>query len=101
MALGSANPTPRPGQRTRGVAGRQLGAVRAGDNSRQPVAQAAHHLYAGRALLTYAVLLTLAVLAMVVFMVRAGQPVVIPQVVIFVVMFAVSSGLVIGYLKHL
>ena len=53
------------------------------------------------ALLTYAVLLALAVLAMVVFMVRAGQPVVIPQVVIFVVMLAVSSGLVIGYLQNL
>ena len=53
------------------------------------------------ALLTYSVLLTLAVLAMVVFMVRAGQPVVIPQVVIFVVMLAVSSGLLIGYLKSL
>ncbi len=53
------------------------------------------------ALLTYAVLLTLAVLSMVVFMVRAGQPVVVPQVVIFVVLFAVSSSMVIGYLKNL
>lgn len=53
------------------------------------------------ALLTYAVLLTLAVLAMVAFMARAGQPVVIPQVVIFVVMLVVSSGLVIVYLKNL
>ncbi len=53
------------------------------------------------ALLTYSVLLTLAVLAMVVFMARGGQPVVIPQVVIFVVMLAVSSGLLIGYLQNL
>ena len=63
---------------------------------KQPIA----YTLAG-ALLTYAVLLTLAVLSMVVFMVRAGQPVVIPQVVIFVVMFAVSSSMVIGYLKNL
>jgi hypothetical protein len=53
------------------------------------------------ALLTFFVLLALAVLAMVVFMVRAGQPVVIPQVVIFVVLFAASIGMMIGYLKHL
>ena len=53
------------------------------------------------ALLTYFVLLTLAVLSMVVFMVRAGQPVVIPQVVIFGVLFVVSIGMTIGYLKNL
>lgn len=53
------------------------------------------------ALLTYTVLLTLAVLSMVVFMVRACQPVVIPQVVIFVVLFAVSSGMLIWYLQNL
>jgi len=52
-------------------------------------------------LLTYAVLLTLAVLAMVAFMVRAGQPVVIPQVVIFVVMLVVSSGMMMSYLRNL
>lgn len=53
------------------------------------------------ALLTFFVLLALAVLAMIAFMVRAGQPVVIPQVVIFVVLFAASIGMVIGYLKNL
>lgn len=53
------------------------------------------------ALLTFFVLLALAVLAMIVFMVRAGQPVVIPQIVIFVALFAASIGLLIGYLKHL
>jgi hypothetical protein len=53
------------------------------------------------ALLTFFVLLALAVLAMVVFMARAGQPVVIPQVVIFVALFAASVGMLIGYLKHL
>jgi len=63
---------------------------------KQPIA----YTLAG-ALLTFFLLMALAVLAMVVFMVRAGQPVVIPQVVIFVVMFAVSSSMVIGYLKNL
>jgi len=63
---------------------------------KQPIA----YTLAG-ALLTYAALLTLAVLSMVVFMVQAGQPVVVPQVVIFVALFAVSSGIVIGYLKNL
>jgi len=63
---------------------------------KQPIA----YTLAG-ALLTFFLLMALAVLAMVVFMVRAGQPVVIPQVVIFVVMFAASSSMVIGYLKNL
>lgn len=53
------------------------------------------------ALLTFFVLLALAVLAMVVFMARAGQPVAIPQVVIFVALFAASIGMLIGYLKNL
>ncbi len=53
------------------------------------------------ALLTFFVLLALAVLSMVVFMARAGQPVVIPQIVIFVALFAASIGMLIGYLKHL
>ena len=53
------------------------------------------------ALLTFFVLLALAVLAMVVFMARAGQPIVMPQVVIFVALFAASIGMLIGYLKHL
>jgi len=58
------------------------------------------HTLAG-ALLTFFVLLSLAILSMVVFMVRAGQPVVIPQVVIYGVLFAVSIGMAIGYLKNL
>ena len=53
------------------------------------------------ALLTFFVLLALAVLAMVVFMARAGQPIVMPQVVIFVALFAASIGMLIGYLKNL
>lgn len=53
------------------------------------------------ALLTHFVLLTLAILSMVAFMVRTGQPVVIPQVVIYGVLSAVSIGMVIAYLKNL
>jgi hypothetical protein len=53
------------------------------------------------ALLTFFVLLALAVLAMIVVMVRAGQPVVLPQVVIFVGLFAASLGMLIGYVKNL
>ncbi|MBE9048354.1 hypothetical protein IQ255_28870 [Pleurocapsales cyanobacterium LEGE 10410] len=53
------------------------------------------------ALLTHFTLLTLAILSMVAFMVRAGQPVVIPQVVIYGVLFAVSIGMLITYLKNL
>lgn len=48
-------------------------------------------------LLTHFVLLTLAILSMIAFMVRAGQPVVIPQVVIYGVLFAVSIGMLIAY----
>jgi hypothetical protein len=51
--------------------------------------------------LTFLVLLTLAILSMVVFMVKAGQPVVIPQVVIYGVLFIVSIGGLIWYLKNL
>ncbi len=53
------------------------------------------------ALLTHVVLLTLAILSMIVFMVRAGQPVVVPQVVIYGVLSAVSIGILIVYLKNL
>lgn len=53
------------------------------------------------ALLAHNVLLTLAILSMVVFMVRAGQPVVIPQVVIYGVLFAINIGMAAGYLKNL
>jgi len=55
----------------------------------------------GGALLAHFVLLTSAILSMVVFMVRAGQPVVIPQVVIYGILFSVSIGMAIGYLKNL
>jgi len=58
------------------------------------------HTLAG-ALLTFLVLLILAILSMVVYTVRAGQPVVIPQVVIFAVLFSVSIGMVVWYLKNL
>lgn len=51
--------------------------------------------------LTFLVLLTLAILSMVVFMVQAGQPVVIPQVVIYGVLFIVSVVALIWYLKNL
>ena len=53
------------------------------------------------AILTFVVLLTLAILSMVVFMGRAGQPVVIPQVVIYGALLMVSIGLLIWYLKNL
>jgi hypothetical protein len=51
--------------------------------------------------LTFLVLLTLAILSMVVFMVQAGQPVVIPQVVIYLILFIVSVVALIWYLKNL
>jgi hypothetical protein len=53
------------------------------------------------AILTFVVLLTLAILSMVVFMVRAGQPVVIPQVVIYGVLLIVSVGILFWYLNNL
>lgn len=53
------------------------------------------------AALTFVVLLVLAVLSMVVFMVRGGYPVVIPQVAIFVTGFVVGTGLLVWYLKAL
>ncbi len=52
-------------------------------------------------LLTHFVLLTSAILSMIVFMVREGQPVVLPQVVIYSMLFAVSIGMEILYLKNL
>jgi hypothetical protein len=58
------------------------------------------HTLAG-ALLTFLVLLILAILSMVVYMVQAGQPMVIPQVVIFAVLLSVSIGMVVWYLKNL
>jgi hypothetical protein len=51
-------------------------------------------------LLTYCVLLILAVLGMVAFMVQKGQPVVIPQVVIFGVILALNFGMLVWYMSH-
>ena len=53
------------------------------------------------AILSYAVLLTLAILSMVVFMIRQNQPIVVPQVVIFAALFAISLGMLIWYIKDL
>ena len=50
-------------------------------------------------LLAYVGFLSLAILSMVAFMVRAGQPVVIPQVVIFGALFAISIGMLIWYMR--
>jgi len=51
--------------------------------------------------LTFVVLLVLAVLSIVVFAVRAGHPVVVPQVAIFGTSFIVGLVLLISYLKTL
>lgn len=53
------------------------------------------------ALLTYCALLILAILSMVMFMIREGYPVVVPQVVIFVVLFTINLGMLIWYMKGL
>jgi hypothetical protein len=52
-------------------------------------------------MLSYIVLLISAILSMVVFMSRAGQPVFLPQVVIFVVLFIISLGILIWYMRGL
>ena len=52
-------------------------------------------------LLAHLVLLALAVLSMVVYMAQADQPLIMPQVVIFAILFAVSKGMLVGYLKNL
>ncbi len=52
-------------------------------------------------MLSYIVLLISAILSMVVFMIRNGQPVVVPQVVIFGILFAASLGMLIWYLQGL
>jgi hypothetical protein len=51
------------------------------------------------AILTYIVLLALAILSMILVMKRQGQPVIESQVVVFVILFAVSLGMLIWYLK--
>jgi len=53
------------------------------------------------ALLAYVVLLSLAVLAMVVAMARAGHPVVLPQAAMFISLCAVSIGMLFMYLRQL
>lgn len=53
------------------------------------------------ALLTNLVFLALAILSMTVFQARVGEPAAIPLVVIFVALFAVSVGMLIGHLKNL
>ncbi len=52
-------------------------------------------------LLSYCVLLTLAILSMAVFMIRGGHPVAAPQIGIFGVLFALSLGMLIWYMKGL
>jgi hypothetical protein len=53
------------------------------------------------AILSYCVLLILAILGMVMFMVQYGQPIVLPQVVIFGVLFVIGLGILILYMKGL
>jgi len=62
--------------------------------------QALGYTLAG-AMLTYTVLLILAVLSMVVFMMERGNPIFVPQAVIFVTLFAISLGMLIWYMKGL
>jgi hypothetical protein len=60
--------------------------------------QALGYTLAG-ALLSYGVLLLLAILSMVVFMLRKGHPVEVPQVVMFGMFFTISLGMLIWYMK--
>lgn len=53
------------------------------------------------ALLVFFVLLSLAILSMAIAMAQADQPVVIPQVVIYAVLFSLSLGIMVVYLKNL
>ena len=62
--------------------------------------QALGYTLAG-AILSYGVLLILAILSMVVFMIWEGHPVVVPQVVIFGTLLAISLGMLIWYMKGL
>ncbi len=62
--------------------------------------QALGYTLAG-AMLSYVVLLISAILSMVVFMIRDGHPVAVPQVVIFGTLFAISLGMLIWYMKGL
>lgn len=60
--------------------------------------QALGYILAG-ALLSYGVFLILAILSMVVFLSQRGYPVIVPQVVIFGVVFAISLGMLIWYMQ--
>ena len=62
--------------------------------------QALGYTLAG-ALLSYIVLLISAILSMVVFMIRDGHPLAVPQIAIFGTIFIISLGLLIWYLKGL
>lgn len=53
------------------------------------------------ALLSYCVLLILAILSMVVFMIRAGYSIVVPQMAIFAVLLTISLGMLIWYMRGL
>ncbi len=53
------------------------------------------------ALLSYCVLLILAILSMVVFMIRGGYPIAVPQVVIFAILLTISLRMLIWYMKGL
>ena len=50
-------------------------------------------------ILSFLVFLILAILSMVVSMIRGGQPIIVPQVVIFGAFFALSLGMLIWYMK--
>jgi hypothetical protein len=62
--------------------------------------QALGYTLAG-AMLSYVVLLITAILSMVVFMVRGGYSIAIPQVIIFGILFAISLGMLIWYMRSL
>jgi hypothetical protein len=53
------------------------------------------------ALLSYAVFLTLAILGMAVFMIQDGNPVVIPQLVIFGALLVIRLGMLIWFMRDL
>ncbi len=62
--------------------------------------QALGYTLAG-AILSYLVLLVLAILSMVGFMIRQGQPAIVPQVVIFASLFVISLGMLFWYMKSI
>jgi len=53
------------------------------------------------ALLAFVVLLALAILSMVVFLMRGGHPVVVPQVVVFATLFMTSLGMLTWFMRSL